>query len=397
MSSIETYRPQLDRLQNIAFTCGVIGLALSGVFLYRDSDTFFHSYLMAYVFWVAIPFGCIAVLMLHHMTGGWWGYPLRRILEAGTRTVWVMAVLFIPVWLGIPKLYTWTKANAFPDDILHHFKRVYLSTGFFTVRAVIYFVLLLGFVYLLNKRSADQDKTGDPKIQGKLGVLSGIGVVLWGFIVSAAAFDWVMSLEPDWFSTIFGMIFIDLEALVALSFVVYVYGKLADREPMKDLVRPQDHNDIGNLMLAFTLLWAYLQFDQFLLIYAGNLRDEIPWYMTRVFGGWAAWAAFLLIFHFFVPFFMLLQRTIKRNLRRLSRLGGYMVVMAFIDVYWLVIPSFEKDGPHYHPADILRNIFVLAGIGGIWLGAFAWQLKKQPILPLHDPRFEGVLLHEHGD
>lgn len=396
MSSIETFRPQLDKVQRNALACGVVGLVLAAIFLYRDPDQFFHSYLMAYVYWVAIPLGCIAVLMLHHMTGGWWGYPLRRILEAGTRTFWIMAVLFVPILLGMSHIYSWTswtKPGAYPDDVLHHFKRAYLTSGFVTLRTVIYFVILLGFVYVLNKRSVEQDQTGDRSLQGKLGSMSGIGVVLWGFIVSAAAFDWVMSLEPDWFSTIFGLIFIDLEALVALSFVVFVYGRLSDREPMKDLVRPQDYNDIGNLMLAFTLLWAYLQFDQFLLIYAGNLRDEIPWYITRAFGSWGAWAAFLLVFHFFVPFFLLLQRSIKRNLRSLARVAGYLVVMALFDVYWLVTPSFEKSGPHFHVVDFLA----LAGIGGIWVGAFAWQLKKLPILPLHDPRFEGVLLHEHGD
>jgi preprotein translocase subunit SecG len=393
MSSIETYRPQLERVQRTALVCGLVGLALAAIFFFRDKDQFFHSYLFAYVYVVAIPFGSIAILMLHHLTGGWWGYPLRRILEASTRTVWVMAILFIPILLGLSHIYSWTDPNAFPDDELHHFKKVWLSPGNFTIRAVIYFALLLFLVYLLNKRSSAQDQTGDPAQQAKLTGMSGIGVVFWGFIVSAAAFDWVMSLEPDWFSTIFGFIFIDVEVLLALSFTVFIYGKLSDREPLKDLVRPQDYNDIGNLMLAFTMLWAYLQFDQFLLIYATNLRDEIPWYMKRAFGSWGAWAAFLLVFHFFVPFFMLLQRAIKRKLERLSRVAAYMVVLAIFDIYWLITPSLEKSGPHFH----LTDFFLLAGIGGLWVAAFSWQLLKLPILPLHDPRFEGVLLHEHGD
>lgn len=395
MSSIDTFRPDLDRVQRNAAVCAIVGIVGLAFYFFHDRDLFFHSYLVAFIYWAAIPFGSIAVLMLHHMTGGWWGYPLRRILEASTRTCWILVVLFLPIWLGMSQLYSWTRPDAFPNDDLHHFKRLYLEPGFFTLRAVIYFVILLFFVYLLNKRSAAQDQTGDPALQAKLGGMSGLGVVLWGFIVSAAAFDWVMSLEPDWFSTIFGMIFIDLEALLALCFVVFIYGRLAKRDPMKNLLRLQDYNDIGNLMLAFTLLWAYLQFDQFLLIYAGNLRDEIPWYKTRVFGGWGAWAAFLLVFHFFVPFFMLLQRSIKRNLDRLSRVAVYLVVMAVFDVYWLVIPSFDTDrsGPRFH----LSDLFAFAALGGIWVAAFAWQLKKLPILPLHDPRFEGVLLHEHGD
>ncbi len=393
MNSQDTFRPQLDRVERQALLWGVVGLALCVIFFFRDRNQFFQSYLMAYIYWVAIPLGSLAILMLHHMTGGWWGYPLRRILEASSRTFWVMVAFYIPLWFGMSRLYAWTKPDAIPDDSLHHFKKVYLTSGFFTARTVIYFVILLALVYVLNKRSMDQDRTGDPNIQAKLGTLCGPGIILWGLIVSAAAFDWVMSLEPEWFSTIYGLIFIVLEALVALSFTLFVLGRLSDREPLKDVIRPSDYNDLGNLMLAFLMLLTYLSFDQFLLIYSGNLRDEIPWYLTRQFGGWGYVASFLLVFHFFVPFLLLLQRSIKRNLRLLSRVAAFLIVLTLVDVYWLVVPSLEKTGPHFH----FMDLFALVGIGGIWVAAFARQLKRLPILPLHDPRFEGVLLHEHGD
>lgn len=393
MSSTDTYRPQLDRVQQRAALLGVIGLALCIVFFFRDRDQFFHSYLVAYVYWIAIPLGSMAILMLHHLTGGRWGYPLRRILEACTRTLGLMAILYVPLWLGMSRLYAWTNPDEFPDDYLHHFKKTYLSVGFFTARTVIYFVILLGIAYLLNKWSADQDKTGDPIIQHRLGFMSGPAVVLWAFVVSAAAFDWVMSLEPEWYSTIYGLIFVDVEALVALSFIIFVFGKLAAHGPLKDCVRIQDYNDQGNLMLAFLMLWAYLSFDQFLLIYATNLKDEIPWYLTRAYTSWGYVASFLIVCHFFVPFFLLLLRAVKRKLKIFSRLAAFMVVLTLVDVYWLVIPAFDKQGPRFH----LTDLFAVAGIGGIWVAAFAWQLKKMPILPLHDPRFEGVLLHEHGD
>jgi hypothetical protein len=393
MSSIDIYRPRIDRLQQRAAILGVIGLALCLVFFFRDKDQFFHSYLFAYVYWIAIPFGSIAILMLHHLTGGRWGYPLRRILEASTRTLWLMPILYIPLWFGISRNYPWTNPDEIPDDYLHHFKKTYLSLGFFTARTIVYFVILLGLVYILNKWSADQDKTGDPIIQHRLGFMSGPAVVLWAFCVSAAAFDWVMSLEPEWSSTIYGLIFVDVEVLVTISFILFVFWKLSNEGPLKDCVRVQDYNDQGNLMLAFLMLWAYLSFDQFLLIYATNLKEEIPWYLTRAFTGWGFVASFLIVFHFFVPFFLLLQRAIKRKLRLLARVGAFMLVLTMVDVYWLVIPAFQKQGPHFH----LTDLFAVVGIGGIWVAAFAWQLKKMPILPLHDPRFEGVLLHEHGD
>jgi hypothetical protein len=393
MNSPETYGPQLDRVQKRAGFVGVVGFLFCVLIFFRDRDQFFHSYLYAYIYWISIPFGSIAILMLHHLTGGRWGYPLRRILEAGTRTLPLMAVLYIPIWFGMSRLYPWTNPDEFPDDYLHHFKKTYLSPGFFTARTILYFMILFGIIYLLNKWSADQDRTGDPIIQHRLGFMSGPAVVLWAFVVTGAAFDWVMSLEPEWYSTIYGLIFVDVEVLLTLSFVLFVFGRLSKDGPLKDSVRIQDYNDQGNLMFAFLMLWGYLSFDQFLLIYATNLKDEIPWYLTRAFTGWGFVASFLIVFHFFVPFFLLLQRAIKRKLRLLSRVAAFMIVLTMVDIYWLVTPAFDKKGPHLHPMDI----FALIGIGGIWVSTFAWQLKRMPILPLHDPRFEGVLLHEHGD
>jgi hypothetical protein len=393
MNSPETYGPQLDRVQKRAGFVGVIGFLLCVLIFFRDRDQFFHSYLYAYIYWISIPFGSIAILMLHHLTGGRWGYPLRRILEAGTRTLPLMAVLYIPIWFGMSRLYPWTNPDEIPDDYLHHFKKTYLTPGFFTARTILYFVILFAIIYLLNKWSADQDRTGDPIIHHRLGFMSGPAVVLWAFVVTGAAFDWVMSLEPEWYSTIYGLIFVDVEVLLTLSFVLFVFGRLSKDGPLKDCVRIQDYNDQGNLMFAFLMLWGYLSFDQFLLIYATNLKDEIPWYLTRAFSGWGFVASFLIVFHFFVPFFLLLQRAIKRKLRLLSRVAAFMIVLTMVDVYWLVTPAFDKKGPHLHPMDI----FALIGIGGIWVSTFAWQLKRMPILPLHDPRFEGVLLHEHGD
>ncbi|HUO34807.1 MAG TPA: hypothetical protein VMU43_07430 [Candidatus Acidoferrum sp.] len=393
MNLPEPLRPQVDRLQKQALIAGIAGLVLCAIFGFRDSSQFFRSYLFSYIFWVSIPLGCIGILMLHHLTGGWWGYPLRRLLEAGTRTLVFMALLYVPLWFGLSALYPWMKAGWVPDDSLHHFKLVYLSHTFFMARTVIYFVLLLLIVYLLNRWSGEQDRTADNRLAERLTKLSGIGVVIWGLVVSAAAFDWVMSLEPNWFSTIYGFIFIDLETLVALSFILFMLRRLSVCPPLKECIRPADYNDLGNLMLAFLLLWAYLSFSQFLLIWSGNLKDEIPYYMVRAFGGWGGVAVLLIIFHFFVPFFCLLMRPMKRSLNRLSGIAAYMIVLTLVDVYWQVVPAFMVAGPRIHWLDI----FAVLGLGGLWLAAFLHQLGKRPLLPLHDPRFEGVLVNEHGD
>ena len=358
-----------------------------------------HAYLLAYVYWLMIPLGCTAILMMHHLTGGWWGYPIRRLLEAGTRTFGVMALLFVPVVIWMKQIYPWVNPpKDMADDLNYHFKLAYLNPNFFIVRAIIYFAILMGLAHFLNKWSREQDSTGDPRLAKYLEGLSGPGLILWGMAVSFSMIDWVMSLEPKWFSTIYGMIFMIVGALAAMSFIVFVLRRLTDDERGKEIrekVTPGQFNDLGNLMLAFTMLWAYLSFSQFLIIWAGNIKDEIPWYITRAFGSWGKLAVVLIVLHFGLPFLLLLQRNIKRRVHRLSVVAALLLVLSVVDVYWLIVPAYEKDGPHL--GSLVWDIFYLVVIGIIWIATYFWQLGKMPLLPLHDPRFEGELQHEHGD
>ncbi|MGA8222230.1 MAG: hypothetical protein WB780_11300 [Candidatus Acidiferrales bacterium] len=392
MSSTDTIRTQLDRVERLAFTCGLVGAALTILFAFWNPVQFFRSYLLAYVYWLAIPMGCMAILMLHHLTGGWWGYPIRRLLEAGTRTFLPMAILFIPVLLGMTRLYKWAQPWSVAVDPMLQYKRPYLNPPFFTVRAVIYFAIWFTLAWLLNKWSSEQDRTGDPRLASRMEAISGPGLILWGIAVTYSSIDWVMSLEAHWFSTMYGMIVMVVAALTAMSFVVFVLRRLSGQEPMSQAVTAAQFNDLGNLMLTFVMLWAYLSFSQFLIIWAGNIKDEIPWYVSRAFGGWGAVAVVLIVLHFALPFLLLLQRGVKRRLRVLSMVAGMLIVLSLVDAYWLVVPAYEA-APRVH----LLDIFALVGIGGIWVGAFFRQLKQWPLLPLQDPRFEGALEHEHGD
>jgi hypothetical protein len=393
MNLADTARPQIDRVQKRALACGVVGLVLTVALGFTNWQQFFRSYLVAFVYWMVFAMGCLAILQLHHMTGGRWGLPIRRILEAGTRTIPVMTVLFVPVLFGMSRLYPWTRPDSLGDDPAGKFRRLYLSPHFFIVRAVIYFAIWNLLAALLNKWSAQQDRTGDLALKDRMSSLAAPGTVLWAITWSWAMVDWVMSLEPTWYSSIYGMVFMVIACLGALSLSVIMLRILNDYEPLRDSYDPDRLNDIGNLILTFTLLWTYMSFSQFLIIWSGNLKQEIPWYMTRAFGRWAVIAAALLVFHFFVPFFILLQRRVKRRLERLSVLAAWMMVITLVDVYWLVVPSFEKVRPQIH----LLDIFALIGIGGVWVATYMAQLKKMPLLPLHDPRFEGVLEHQHGD
>jgi len=401
MSPSQQLRPEIERAQKRAVSLGAIGAIGAVVWGFIDAhrsggqgwEGFFHSYLFAYVFVISIPLGCLGFLMLHHLTGGPWGLPIRRILEAGTRTLWVSAVLFIPVLIGLSRIFPWTKPGEIPDDAVNHFKRVYLQPGFFVTRAVVYFAIWVILAHLLNKWSAEQDRTADLRLKDSMSSLSGPGLVVWSITVGAAAVDWVMSLEPQWYSTIWGMLFIVIMALAGLTFSIVILRTLSDDAPLKDCVRPKDYNDLGNLVLAFTLLWTYMSFSQFLIIWSGNIKDEIPWYMIRARGPWAGVAVVLLLFHFFLPFFVLLQRKVKRRLATLSIVAAWMLILSLVDVYWLVVPAYEQSAPEFRVLDVLA----LIGVGGIWLAAFYAQLRKLPLLPLHDPRFEAFLEHQHGD
>ncbi len=391
MTPGENLRPAFDRLQRGMLIVGLTALTTTFGFYARNPEQFFRSYLLAFVFWIGFPLGSMAILMLNHLTGGDWGLPIRRPLEAATRTFPAILILFIPLLLGLKTLYPWMRPEVVTGDAVLRAKAFYLNPSFFLTRAAIYFVIWFGLSYFLNKWSEEQDRTGDPALAKRLEGLSGPGLIFYGLTVTYASIDWVMSLEPHWYSTIFGMIFMMIGVLCAMAMVIIVASLLARHEPFASMVVPAQFNDLGNLLLTFVMLWAYLSFSQWLIIWSGNLRDEIPWYMTRARGAWEGWGLFLIIFHFSVPFLLLLQRGLKRRVRALAWIAAALLMTDFMVVIWMVVPAFEPNRVHIHPQDLTA----MCGIGGIWVAAFVWQLKRGPLLPLHAAQAEGVA--QHGD
>lgn len=388
MTQVEATIADLTRAQRIALIVGVIGLAATLVGL-RNPTQFHRSYLFAYEFWISLPLGCLGLLMMHHLTGGKWGLHVRRLAEAGSNTFPLMAVFFIPNLLGLKLLYPWARPELVASDPALKYKAPYLNPTWFIIRTVIYFAILIYLGTRLNGWARKYDETRDSKLLSRMGRLSGPGLVVWSAIVTWASIDWVMSLEPHWFSTIYGMVFMIIAALTALSFMVYVGTFLAQREPMASLASPLQWNDMGNLMLAFVMLITYLSFDQFLIIWTGNLKDEIPWYVSRNSHGWGVLALFLVIFHFAIPFLLLLQRAVTRRMRMLAGLAFALVIISMFDVYWQVVPAFTPQGPQFH----LTDITAIIGIGGIWISVFLWRLKRRPLMPVHDRSFEEVAAH----
>jgi len=390
MNSTESLLSGLDRFEKSSLAVGLAALALCVAGAFHSPTQFFRSYLLAFVFWVGVALGCSAILMLHHMVGGRWGFALRRCLESGTRTFYLMAVLAVPLLFGLRLLYSWADPEKVKLDPILQYKAPYLNVPFFIIRTVIYFIAWIALAYFLNKWSLEQDETANPALTKRLQSLSGPGILIYGLTVTYASVDWVMSLEPRWFSTIYGMIFMVSQALAAMSIVTVAVILLSTYKPMADLVSKRVLNDYGNLLLTFTMLWAYLSFSQYLIIWSGNLQDEIPWYVSRASGGWAWVALALIVFHFAVPFLLLLSRFVTRRTLWLGVVAAIQIVMSVMDVYWLTAPAYERSGPQFHWMDWLAML----GMGGVWFWRFTANLKSRPLLPLHDPRMEVVGHHE---
>ena len=376
-----------DLMQKRSLAVGLIAavLCVGGALIFPPS--FFRAYLSAYIFWVGIPVGCLALLMLHHLVGGRWGFMIQRVLEAAIQTLPLMALLFIPLFFGLPDLYPWARTEVVAADPLLQQKAAYLNIPFFIARTVVYFAVWIVLGRLLVTWSLQQDRTADDTLTLRLQRLSGPGLVLYGLTVSFAAIDWMMSLEPKWYSTIFGMMFMVSFGLAALALAILATRFLETEKPLAHVASPDRWHDLGNLLLALVMFWAYLSFSQFLLIWSENLAEEIPWYLHRIGGGWE-WAAIaLILFQFGLPFVLLLSRTTKRNSQILATVAGAILFMHWLDTIWMIAPSFYPAGFHLHWLDIAAPV----GIGGLWLAAFIGYLKARSLLPLHDPRFTELL------
>jgi hypothetical protein len=378
---------QWDLQRKRSLAVGFTALLLCAGAALIQPQPFFSAYLSAYIFWVGIPVGCLALLMLHHLVGGRWGFMIQRVLEAGIRTLPLMALLFIPLLFGLPELYPWARAEVVAADPLLQQKAAYLNIPFFIARAVVYFAIWILLGRLLVKWSLEQDRTADPTLTQRLQKLSGPGLVLYGLTVTFSAIDWIMSLEPKWYSTIFGMIFIVSFGLAALACAIVVADLIKNEPPLPRVVSADRFHDLGNLLLAVVMLWAYMQFSQFLVIWSGNLVEEIPWYLHRINGGWEWVALALVLFLFALPFVLLLSRTTKRSAAILARVAMVILFMHWLDVLWMIAPSFYPARFHIHWMDIVAPI----GIGAVWLGTFLGYLRTRSLLPLRDPRFAELL------
>jgi hypothetical protein len=389
-------RELTGRMRRRSLVAGVIGAIALVIGVLVDPAQFFRSYLLGYVLWIGVTLGCLALLMLQHLSGGQWGFLIRRPCEAATKNFPLMLVLFVPLFFGLGHLYHWAHASEVANDVVLRNKVMWLRPPWFVARVFLYFFAWIAMSVLLNRLSVAQDRGGEDTagIRRRLVAISGPGLVIWALTVTFMSVDWVMSLDPHWASTIYGMLFMAGEALSALSLMIVVLLILKKYPPFDHILEPVHFHDLGKLLLAFVMLWAYFAYSQFLIIWAGNLPDEIPWYLDRTHGGYRLVALAVIVFHFALPFAMLLSRDLKRNARKLAMVASLLIVMRWLDLFWLIAPN-PLPGAEHGIGFSWMDIAAPLAIGGLWMAAFFWQLESLPLVAVRDPLFNVLAAKEH--
>lgn len=376
----------------------IVILVVAVIFPAQREDAL-RAWLLGFIFWGGIGIGGLGVLILQYLTGGAWGVVIRRIAEAASRTLPIILVLFLPIMFGVTYVYEWTHLLHTGDKIVAA-KQPYLSIEWWVFRTVLYFILWGVMAFLLNRWGLRQDKTNDYETAVKMtedaSKFSGPTMVFFVLVVTFASVDWIMTLDPHWFSTIWGLLFAAGWALSFFCFAVAILAILSDKAPMNRVIGKRHFHDIGKLMLALVMVWAYFNFSQFLIIWSGNLPEETRWYLARMEGVWGIIGILLIVFHFAFPFLVLLNRDLKRNAKWLAVMACFILFLRLIDMFYLIGPS-PRTGGHAEGFHISWMDFVAPiAVGGIWLWYFFGELLKRPLVPVNDPYLENAINHGKG-
>lgn len=390
--------PPVVSLRRIA---GLVALAAAAVSVvgFSNPQQLLQSYLPAFLLWFGVSIGCLSMLMIQHQSGGHWGILLRRLFEAGARTIYFAPIFFLPVLLGMPYLFPWASPVLGNLDVrglgeVIEKKGAYLNVPFFIARAAFYFVFWALMARALTAHSWKYDETGDREYAEKMRRMSGWGLLAQALVITFAGIDWGMSLDPHWFSTIWGILFMVGQALSAWCVCIMLVSRLYTHAPLNRVASSTLFHDLGKFLFAFVMLWGYVNLSQFLIIWSGNLPEENIWYLDRSKGGWRQLTYLLVGLHFFLPFFTLLSAGLKKNASRLAVVAGFLFVLRYVDLFWNIAPIFKHEHFSVHPLDLLMPV----AVGGAWLYLFARQLERAPLLVKHDPQvheMEELAAHAH--
>jgi len=393
---------QIGRWRTLAL--GVGGILSIAILVYalivpEQYESALRAWLLGFIFWGGIGIGGLGILILQYLTGGAWGVVVRRVAEACSRTIPVLFVLFLPILFGVSRIYEWTHlAQLGEDEVINH-RQPYLSVEWWIIRAVAYFILWGLMAFFLNKWSRQQDEATTYEDAAlyleKCGKFSGPTMVFFVLVVSFAAIDWMMTLDPHWYSTMWGFLFTAGWGLSCLSFAVVILAALSDKAPLNRILGKRHFHDIGKLMLALVMIWAYFNFSQFLIIWSGNLPEETVWYLSRMHGGWYIVGILLIVFHFAFPFLLLLSRDLKRDAKYLAMIGAFILAIRLVDMFYLIGPSprIGMQGVEVPFGFTWMDLAAPLAVGGIWLWAFFGQLMARPLVPVNDPYLENAVAH----
>lgn len=400
----------IDRMRSRSLMVGVVFsvLALALTLGLKQWDLFLRSWLYSFMFWLGLTTGSLVLLMLQYTSGGNWGRLGRRIWEAAAGNWWLMFLFWIPIAVGMKRLYVWATIPQDPAalakfmahygaDKIHY----YLNAPFFRVRGVLYFAGWAILYYFL-KRWSIREEAGSttPRQFVFIQNLSGFGIVFYGLTITFASIDWTMSLYPEWWSTVWGMLFMVGQVLTTFCFTIWLFTRLSEIEPVSRIFKVDYLHDFGKLMFAFVVLWAYLSFSQWLIIWSGNMLSEIRWYIMRLQHGWQYFGTILIFVHFVFPFALLLSRNTKRSRRKIVAIAFLVMFMRLVDLFWQTAPNFYPGTGaglnNFHLLDAAMYVICPIAMGGIWLFFFYLRLSKRSLMPVNDPGFVEMLEAKHG-
>ena len=380
----------LRRLPMLGGAVALVGLLASAVLGRANPAQFFFSWMVAFLFFLSLAIGALYFVLIHYSVQAGWGVVLRRVGETVAAALPVFAILFVPLVFGMQALFPWSRPDAGADHLLQ-WKAPFLNTRFFLMRAAFYFAVWSALALYWYRGSRAQDASGDVRISLRLRRFSGPALLALALTQTFAAIDWIMSLTPKWYSTVFGVYFFS-GALVSFFALLALAAALLRNGPLRDVVSVEHLHDVGKLVFAFVCFWAYIAFSQFFLIWYGNLPEETGWYHVRLSGSWKALSAALALGHFVLPFLFLMGRTVKRRTAGLLMGAGWMLLMHLLDIYWLVMPSLHPEGAR--PG--LVDAAALLAVGGVFAATVGWLLVRRPLVPLRDPRLAESLALENA-
>ena len=385
---IEMLGDRAAGISRMAAIVGTIGFLLCIIAFVTNRTVFFQSYLFAFLYWSGFAIGGLGILLLNNVVGGRWGVTTRRYLEALVRTLPYVFLLFLPILLGMPDIYPWARPDVVHANPTLQHKAPYLNIPFFLARLVLYFAVWLFFGARLGRLSDEQDRTGDPTLKDRMRAFSAPALLVFVMTVTFGYIDWILSTDSDFFSTVYGGMILIGDVLQGFALTLIVLILTSKRDGFGGRIHSKLLHDLGNLTFAFTIFWTYLSLSQLIVIWPGNLPQEIGWYLVRVRGGWTAVTVIIALSMFAIPFLAMLWQQTKQRPERLLRVCVWLLFARMIDLFWIVEPTYRIHGFEIYWTDFAAFL----GVGGVWVFIYLLQLKRRPLLPLRDARVSEPLL-----